>query len=428
MSQATSNLTASNANGASPLGAILVFTFINSIGTGVVTNGVAFLATHGYGYGTAGNYWLSFALGATYIAGAMGIGPGLRRLAARHRSVSTRSVLVALMIVGGALCFLPWLARAGDAPPGEASGVWALWVLVMIYSPLTGALWPIVESYLSGGRKGYSLRSALGRFNVVWSAAIVVAYFGMAPLLERQTLLIMAGLGALHLISIAMLVPLRPEPGRELDGAALPHPPVYRKLLTVFRLQLPTNYLVKSTLLPYLPIVLTTLAVPIKWQTPLVAVLYGSRVLTFAVLERWHGWHGRWSASVVGGLLMLGGFAACILAPVSGDARTGLVCLTVGLAAFGTGVGTIYAGALYYALVVGNAEVEAGGKHEALIGLGYMGGPACGLAVLGAIEIGLLRKRDFEVAVVLLVAAISLLIGGYAIWKATRTGSDREGE
>ena len=35
----------------------------------------------------------------------------------------------------------------------------------------------------------------------------------------------------------------------------------------------------------------------------------------------------------------------------------------------------------YYGMAVGNAEVESGGKHEAVIGLGYLGGPL--LALVG---------------------------------------------
>jgi hypothetical protein len=42
-------------------------------------------------------------------------------------------------------------------------------------------------------------------------------------------------------------------------------------------------------------------------------------------------------------------------------------------------VGVTYHLALYYALVVKNAAVDAGGGHESLIGLGLALGPAVGL-------------------------------------------------
>jgi len=51
---------------------------------------------------------------------------------------------------------------------------------------------------------------------------------------------------------------------------------------------------------------------------------------------------------------------------------TGLVC-------FGLGHAMIYYAALYYRMSVGHAQVESGGTHEALIGLGYSVGPAVAL-------------------------------------------------
>jgi hypothetical protein len=39
----------------------------------------------------------------------------------------------------------------------------------------------------------------------------------------------------------------------------------------------------------------------------------------------------------------------------------------------------IYYAALFYGMAVGGGEVEAGGKHEAVIGLGYLGGPVLAL-------------------------------------------------
>jgi hypothetical protein len=41
-------------------------------------------------------------------------------------------------------------------------------------------------------------------------------------------------------------------------------------------------------------------------------------------------------------------------------------------------MGLTYYAALYYALAVGHAEVDAGGNFEALIGLGYCVGPLLG--------------------------------------------------
>jgi hypothetical protein len=48
-------------------------------------------------------------------------------------------------------------------------------------------------------------------------------------------------------------------------------------------------------------------------------------------------------------------------------------------------MGMVYFSALYYAMSVGHAQVDAGGTHEALIGSGYTIGP---LAVLGGLALG----------------------------------------
>ena len=69
---------------------------------------------------------------------------------------------------------------------------------------------------------------------------------------------------------------------------------------------------------------------------------------------------------------MTGGFALVVTGPTLG-------WMLVGLALLGVGLGVVYYAALYYALAVGHARVEAGGTHEGLIGAGYATGPLVGL-------------------------------------------------
>ena len=76
---------------------------------------------------------------------------------------------------------------------------------------------------------------------------------------------------------------------------------------------------------------------------------------------------------------LLGSFALWLLAPRAGECGMGVMLM--GLAGFGASQALIYLGALYYAMEVGAAAVDAGGMHEALIGLGYTIGPVCGFAV-----------------------------------------------
>jgi len=388
-----------------PLSAVLAVTFVNSLGTGIVTNGVFFVARESYGFGPLRNYGLGLLLGFFYVAGALGVSPLLLRLASRHASISTRAVLIGVTAMLGTLCFLPLLAARLDA------GSWAIWLFTACYSALSGSLWPMIESYLSGGRRDRALRSAIGRFNVVWGVAVVAAFWLMAPLVKPWPLGIIAILGVLHVLTAAITWPLGAEPGRHLESRAEPHPHVYRSLLRVLRVLLPTSYFIAAAWQPFAPTAVERIGIAVAWQTPLVATWMASRVIVFIVMERWHGWHGRWRTPLAGAFLLGIGFAVSVLAPLAGPGLPGAAAMIAGLSILGLGMGIIYSAALYYAMEVGEAEVSAGGKHEALIGLGFTLGPACGLAGTLGVETGLLRGVAVEVAVLSSVGIVLLGVG-----------------
>lgn len=393
--------------GRSPLWAVLAFTFLGSMGTGVVTSGIYFMTKHAYGFSVAANYMLGLALGVTYTAAALGAGPLLEWV--RRARVSTRAALLWILTLMGVVCLLPLGARL--LSPDGAPAVWPIWVLILVYSPLTGLHWPLVESFLSGGRSGAALRSAIGRFNITWSSALVVGMWGIGPLVETRAAEGIALLGLVHFGTIPVIFWMGAEPGRHLEDEHEPHPAVYRQLLVVFRVLLPASYVVSTALQPYLPSALTRLGVSSQWQAPLAATWTAARMGTFLLLERWQGWHGRWYPAVGGVVLMVSGFALAVLAPQAGEVAgtgAGLAMMLLGLAVFGVGMATIYAGALYYAMEVGRAEVSAGGMHEALIGVGYTLGPVCGLAAAGAVKAGFIGPAWFDAVMLTLVAMIAL--------------------
>ncbi|MEX0875912.1 MAG: hypothetical protein WD114_00500, partial [Phycisphaerales bacterium] len=435
-----------------PLWAVLTLTFLGSLGTGAVTNGFSFIATEGLGYGRRMNLLMALALGATYILGALASGPIVQRLRphpsgaspapgggggpgearvggglvhAHVRQVQSplrvpltpRGLLAIILALIGIACLLPILAQRFAPSMLEA----ALWALILIFSPMTGMLWPIVEGYLSGGRRGKALRSAIGRFNIVWSGALVVAFWGMAPLLADHPFVILALLGVAHWLMCGLLFWFPAHPPRELHNPSGPAPAEYVPLLTLFRVLLIASYIVLSALSPLLPIVEDKLGVDVYWKTPLASAWLTSRVLVFAVFERWHGWHGRWWAPWTGMGLMLAGFAGCIGAPMVPGffPGIGVAVLIASLVITGAGIAITYYGALYYALAVGDAQVDAGGKHEAMIGMGYTLGPLCGLAGLGLSE----GDDDaFRVWIVLLVtgAVVLFTLLGWALLRRLR--------
>lgn len=388
----------------SSLSAILTLTFLASISTGAVNNGVYFIAKEQYSYGRELNLWLALLIGGVYVPGALAVGPALRRLAARSDRVTTRRVLIAMMISMAVLCALPVMHRAP----------WMIWLFAALYVPLMGALWPIVEAYLSGGRRGDQLRRAIGSFNLVWATAVAVAAWAMAPLLEfGRPLAILLSLGLIHLLCLAPVARLTPEPRRHLDEVHTPHPVNYAALLHSFRWLLILSYILLAVINPIMPWRLSALGLGIGWQPVLLSVWMVSRVGMFLLLHSWGGWHGRWRTPIWSGGLMLAGFIGVLF---SG----GTLGMSVSLSIFGIGIGTIYAAALYYAMEVGAAEVDAGGKHEAMIGMGYTIGPALGLAAVFLTRGAKAEDAAFSST----LAALTLVVAGLfvigTIWSARR--------
>lgn len=392
-----------------PLWVVLTLTFLGSLGTGVVTNGISFIATQGLGYSKRMNLLLALALGVSYIAGALLAGPLVRRFTRRHAWLGTRGALASVLILITLVCQLPLLADR--FVPGLAEP--SFWVLVLVFSPATGLMWPIVEGYLSGGRSGKRLRRAIGRFNIVWSGALVAAFWLMAPLLKEQPLLILSVLGSLHLVMIVFLRWFPSDPANHIDEDHEHASESYKPLLQTFRVLLIASYVVLSVLSPLLPVVEEKLGIPVPWWTPIASAWLIARVLLFGLFERWHGWHGRWWTPWTGMGLLLLGFAACMLAP--SFPSIGVAILISGLLIMGVGIAMTYCGALYYALAVQAAEIDAGGKHEAFIGLGYTLGPACGL--LGLILAGD-NPEHFRLWVIGIISLVVLGAGALAVRKA----------
>lgn len=417
MSLPTSNAAppASLARAAAPLSAVLAFTFINSIGSLVIYQGIFFLAKHEYGFTTTMNFGLALLFGLMYIPAACLVGPTLRRLG--RSGISPRAMLGFIMVGMACLCWLPWVVVHLQGDAGAGKPAWPIWLAVGLYSPLAGAMWPIIESFLAGGRTESELRAAIGKFNIAWSSAIVLTLMAIGPILESHALAVLQGLGLVHLSCLGVIAFFPPIPGRHAEHHAAA-PLHYRQLLGVLRLLLPTSFMFISTLSPYIPGALERLDVPIQWGTLIASTWYGARVLTFFTMERWHGWHGRWSTPVGGILILLASFGLVVLSPLVGGRTTGIAVMLVGLAGFGVGVGVIYAAALYYAMEVGSAGVDAGGIHETVIGIGYTTGPLCGLAATGLVAAGILEKGRFEITMLGMVSAIAVLVVGIALARA----------
>ena len=341
---------------------MLWLTILNSFATGILWNGLGFITDSVYRFTETETYSLFIVTGIAYTLTAFLTGRVLRRLASR---LNARRAMQWLFIVQGGVAPLVYVGSS-------SAGL----LLVAIVTSMTGAaLWPVVESYIAAGRSAQEVRRTLGIWCIAWMGSVTGVLLVMAPLQggsgvldPRLSVFSILPLSALSLWIIRR-VPDHPEHHHaELQA----HDPRDRALLASARALLPASYLLVGALSPLMPYLLARMEVSAHSQTPLTATWLALRTVTAAALGILAFWHGRWGTLLLGAIILAGGFALVVGVP-------SLVAITIGLALFGIGHGIIYYAAIYYALRVGNAEVDAGGVHEALIGIGYVLGPLAGL-------------------------------------------------
>jgi len=218
------------------------------------------------------------------------------------------------------------------------------------------------------------MRSAIGKFNLTWTPATALSLV-VLPLVPQRPLAMFAVFGisaagtAAAWAAIWFLPPHPPPHAHE--AAAQSIGAAYPALLRAASWLLPFSYVVAAILDPVLPHRLAVLGAG-RAAGPLAAVWMAARFLVLLLMWRSSFWHGRWGTLWAGGASLVGGLALVLLAPT-------LALLIAGLFLFGTGMGLVYYAALYYAMAVGHAAVDAGGGFEALIGVGYCVGPVLGL-------------------------------------------------
>jgi MFS family permease len=305
------------------------------------------------------NLWLAFVFGVTYIAGAV----------LSHRvahALGERSLLLAS--IGVLLLF--HLALATSSSPR------LLLVAFVSIGFLQGIKWPVIESFISAGRAPSELVRILGHFNTAWASAVPLALFAAGQLIDsafpRSMFVAAAGLNALSL-ALSLPLPTRPE-----HHEVPPEPsaaPVERNLaglLVSARWMLILSYALLFLLAPLMPDVFAKLKLSVSEATAATGVLDLARVAAFASLGVVSSWRGRRGPLIFCMVLLPSSFATVLF-----GGHVWLVLL--GEIVFGLASGLFYMSSLYYALLLKNASVDAGGAHEGLIGLGFALGPLAGL-------------------------------------------------
>ncbi|GAB5495695.1 MAG: hypothetical protein Phyf2KO_07750 [Phycisphaerales bacterium] len=392
----------------SPLVFVLAVTFILSIGTGSLTHGLGFIAKQSAGFNRSQLFGLGVVFGITYIISSRMTGPVVRSLESKRKSpISAKALLMLITFAGAVAAAIPLLLAWFDT----SSGI-GFWLVAAGYGGLTGIMWPIVEWNIAGGRRNKQLRSAAGQFNIVWTAAVVVAFWMMAPTLERMPMFSFVGIIVLHLLAVALMIPFPAKPPKHLADTVEPDAPNSKSLLVAARTLLPMSYTLAGVLGPFFPVAMAQMEIDLSWQTVIVSVWMTTRIPTMVLLERWHGWHGKAWPLTLGAMCVVLGFTGCIVAPVIGGTSAGIAALVAALVLFGAGKGLVYTAAIYYALEVGEGEIDSGATHEALIGVGYALGPAMGLLASVLVTGGVVTESAFTP--ILLTAAVigSLALSG----------------
>lgn len=362
MSSPPSSATASDTAPAA-VGPLLLLSFLATFGTAVLWNGLAFVARDGYGFDETWNLLLAISNGGIYAIAAFASAPILRRLSSR---IAPRTVIALVFLLQVLICPAILISNSPIV----------LFVVAGGMSFLAAFFWPVIEAFVSAGREPGAMRNAIGWWNTIWMLALGLALVSMAPLLAAgHAVWAIASLGPINLACVIVLyigVPARiaAHGERHPDHAA---PVAYVDLLASNRALLPLAYALIGALSPLMPYLLEDLAAPLAWQTPLVATWMFARVAGIAILRRWSWWHGRWAATLLGGVLLVGGFVAVVAAP-------SIPLIVSALIVFGLGQAVVYYAAMYYVMRVGDADVKAASTHEGLIGVGYGIGPAAALA------------------------------------------------
>ncbi|MES1177373.1 MAG: MFS transporter [Myxococcales bacterium] len=380
---------------------VMLNTFTASLASTMLQRGAYFFTHDIRGFSQAQNLWLALFVGITYIGGAY----NSHRVTVRF---GERRTLVCIL---GALAVLHVLLAF------SSSSAFLVGTLAVV-ACLQGAMWPIFESYISAGETPADLGRLLSRYNISWALST-------APALFLAGLLITSGFPWLLFVVAAVLFALVllsclafPQAPPHFDEEHPARPPSallerYRGLLVAARFAMLGSYMMMYVLAPLMPEIMRNVGFGTAAAARAAGVLDIARLASFLGLFVYAGWHGRKTPIFFAILALPIGFGSALFGASAFSVLSGEVL-------FGAAAGFLYTAALYYAQLVENASVDAGGAHEALIGVGYALGPSAGLvgtALAGGAGPGSAAYvRGMSIATLPLIIACSL----FALWPLVR--------
>ncbi len=342
-----------------PLARFLLVASIEAFSQVLFWRGTYFFVKSVLGFTAAENLGMGLGAGLGYVVGASMSHHLTRRFDEKRLLVAVFSVQATLYVVCGVLRTGPVIVPA-----------------FMALGLVQSMKWPVLQSYTSAGRVPAATAQAVGKYNLVTAAALWPAMVLAGPMIELWEPLLF---GVAALCSVANLLVVGPMARRPVhlphDHPERPKPdelPRLGAMLWAARWSLMSSFALLGILSALMPIVYDRLGYGVALATPLASLLDAMRFGAFLLMALWAGWHGRASLVAAGAIALPAGFFLVLFGPV-------LPAVLLGEALFGFGAGVAYFAALYYAMVIKNASVDAGGGHERLIGAGIAIGPATAL-------------------------------------------------
>ncbi len=338
---------------------ILLIVFTEHVATILIERGIYFYTHARLGFGATDNLWLAFGFGVAYVLGAL----SSHRLAVR---LGEKRLLVGIVLAEMAVHAI---LMAVPAPTVLIAGA-------LLAGALNGLKWPVVESYVSAGRTPSETARSVGKFNLTWSISIPVTLLVAGPIIEAWAPGLFALAAGMNVLSLLLM---RPLPARPIhlpqdhpERLSLARLKRCAWLLISARWSLLASYSMMWVMAALLPGILGDFGFSVAAATALAAVLDICRGMTFGVLSRGSWWHHHRRPLLLVVFALPAGFFAVLFG-------WHLAVVLAGEIVFGIAMGITYYAALYYAMLVKDASVEAGGGHEGLIGTGFAVGPAAGL-------------------------------------------------
>lgn len=366
---------------------------LTSLGASQLMLGVFFFTSTTLGWQPRHNLLMAAGQGFVYIVAALSADWMARRLNRRGALVLASSCCAIISLAG--------LAGRHSSPLVAAT--------LLLYTIASTLVWPVLEGIVASGCDAREMSRRVGIYNLVWSGVniIGVALIGTLLMYWPAGVFIVpavahAGAVVLTLTGGRLDLPVRDTPGSLatvsshdcVDPASImPEPElihVRRLALALSRIALPATYMVAYAMMALMPALPAIEALPTSLQTLVSSVWLAVRWLAFLWLGAAVWWHTRPMWLLWATLLMLGAFLAITIRPTDllhwlgapGAPDAGpvldLTSMIMGQVALGLAVALIYAGSLYFGMVLSDGSTEHGGYHEALIGVGSVLGPGAG--------------------------------------------------